>query len=101
MTTVEHVSSVPIPKSIAEQIVLPEGHRDEVSLYAAYEWLRTNNPLGKVEVEGYDPLWLVTKHADIMEIEKQPQIFNSGGGEDKAPTIRFSRIRRVMPSPRA
>lgn len=84
MTTVEHVSSVPIPKSIAEQIVLPEGHRDEVSLYAAYEWLRTNNPLGKVEVEGYDPLWLVTKHADIMEIEKQPpQIFNSGGGEDK------------------
>src|SRR5690606_8507131 len=35
------------------------------------------------EVAGYDPLYLVSKHADIMEIERQPDIFTSAGGENK------------------
>lgn len=72
-----------IPKEVAEQIVLPEGHRDEDRLFAAYRWLRENNPLGVAEVDGVDPIFLVSKHADIMEIERQPDIFSSGGGEDK------------------
>ncbi|KLL11304.1 cytochrome P450 [Protofrankia coriariae] len=74
------VNARPIPDEIARQIVLPEGHADEDRLFAAYQWLRENNPLGQVRVEGYDPVWLVTKHADIMEIERQPDIFSSGGG---------------------
>ncbi len=32
---------------------------------------------------GYDPVYLVSKHADIMEIERQPHVFSSAGGEDK------------------
>ncbi|TWG07661.1 cytochrome P450 [Saccharopolyspora dendranthemae] len=72
-----------VPDEIARQIVLPEGHRDEDKLFAAYAWLRRNAPLSRVEVEGYDPVWLVSKHADIMEIERQPHIFTSGGGEQK------------------
>ncbi|SLK10496.1 cytochrome P450 [Arthrobacter sp. P2b] len=70
-----------VPSSIAEQIILPQGHLDEESLFGAYEWLRNNAPLARVEVDGYDPVWLVAKHADIMEIERQPAIFSSGGGE--------------------
>ncbi|EHI39947.1 hypothetical protein OPAG_01308 [Rhodococcus opacus PD630] len=72
-----------IPDTVARQIVLPEGHRDNDALFEAYRWLRENNPLGRAEVEGYDPIWLVSKHADIMEIERQPGIFTSAGGEDK------------------
>lgn len=71
-----------VPQQIADQIVLPEGHRDETKLFAAYDWLRHNNPLARVEVEGYDPVWLVSKHADILEIERQPDIFSNGGGPD-------------------
>jgi cytochrome P450 len=77
------VTDAAIPSSVAEQIVLPEGHRDEDALFRAYQWLRANNPLGIAQVEGYDPLYLVSKHADIMEIERQPEIFSSGGGTDK------------------
>lgn len=72
-----------VPQHIAEQIVLPEGHRDDARLFEAYRWLRENNPLGVAHVEGYDPINLVSKHADIMEIERQPRIFSSAGGEDK------------------
>jgi cytochrome P450 len=72
-----------IPDDVAQQVVLPEGHRDDARLFEAYRWLRDNNPLGIAEVEGYDPLYLVSKHADIMEIERQPEIFTNAGGEDK------------------
>ncbi|MEV5848527.1 cytochrome P450 [Streptomyces sp. NPDC051985] len=82
MTTAEAIQAPAVPDDIARQIVLPEGHRDDVPLFAAYRWLRENNPLGRVEVEGYDPLWLVSKHADVMEIERQPDVFTSGGGAD-------------------
>src|SRR5574340_971982 len=82
MSTTEQVTEL-IPDTVARQIVLPEGHRDNDALFDAYRWLRENNPLGRAEVEGYDPLWLVSKHADIMEIERQPDIFTSAGGEDK------------------
>lgn len=75
-----------VPQEIANQIVLPTGHLDEEALFKAYEWLRNNAPLSKVEVEGYDPLWLVTKHADILEIERQPELFPNGGGPDNPGT---------------
>jgi cytochrome P450 len=78
-----NATEVLVPDAIAQQIVLPEGHSDDEALYDAYRWLRENNPLGKAIVEGYDPVWLVSKHADIMEIERQPEIFTSGGGADK------------------
>ncbi|MEV4421491.1 cytochrome P450 [Patulibacter sp. NPDC049589] len=83
MSTTESPSTVVVPDEIARQIVLPEGHRDEPALFEAYRWLRENAPLAQVEVDGYDPLWLVSRHADVMEIEKQPAIFSNGGGEDR------------------
>lgn len=79
MTVEEQVSTVEVPQSIARQVVLPEGHRDDEAVFAAYQWLRENAPLAKVHVEGYDPIWLVSKHADIMEIERQPEVFSSAG----------------------
>ncbi len=82
-STAQPTPTVTIPDHIAQQIVLPEGHRDDAQLFEAYRWLRDNNPLGVAEVEGYDPVYLVSKHADIMEIERQPHIFSSAGGEDK------------------
>ncbi|MEN0136455.1 MAG: cytochrome P450 [Rhodococcus sp. (in: high G+C Gram-positive bacteria)] len=83
MTTVESADTTTVPDEIGRQIVLPEGHSDDAKLYEAYRWLRENQPLGQARVEGYDPLWLVSKHADLMEIERQPEIFSAGGGENK------------------
>jgi cytochrome P450 len=82
MTTTTNESAV-IPQEIANQIVLPQGHRDEPELFAAYRWLRNNMPLGKACVEGYDDVWLVSKHADIMQIETDPVTFTNGGGSEK------------------
>jgi cytochrome P450 len=74
--------STALPDRIGRQIVLPEGHGDLTGLFDAYRWLRDNMPLAKAVVEGYDPVWLVSKHADIREVETQPEIFSACGGPD-------------------
>jgi cytochrome P450 len=80
--TAETTETSDMPDHVARQVVLPEGHRDDAPLFETYRWLREKNPLGQARVEGYDPIWLVSKHADIMEIERQPDIFTSGGGQE-------------------
>ena len=81
MTTAQDTKEAILPDEIARRIVLPEGHADLASLYEAYKWMRDNMPVGKAVVEGYDPLWLVSKYADIQEVESlQPDVFSAGGG---------------------
>ncbi|TVT17550.1 cytochrome P450 [Amycolatopsis acidiphila] len=58
--------------------MLAESHTDEKVFYGAYKWLRENRPVGLAKLDGFDPVWLISKHADIMEVEKQPELFTSG-----------------------
>ncbi len=82
MTTTQQADTAILPEEIARRIVLPEGHADLEALHGAYKWMRTNMPVGKAIVEGYDPLWLVSKYADIQEVEGQPEVFTAGGGPE-------------------
>jgi len=82
VTIAQHTDAAVLPDDIARRIVLPEGHADLPALFDAYKWARNNMPLAKAFVEGYEPLWLVTKHADIQEIENLPEFFCAGGGAE-------------------
>ena len=66
-----------VPAEIAEIVMSPASYTKEEVLYPAYKWLRQNQPIGYAEVEGFDPIWIVTKHADIMEIERNPALFHN------------------------
>lgn len=57
--------------------MLPTGYTDPNRMHDAFRWLRENQPLGLAELEGFDPIWLVTKHADILAIERQQKLFRS------------------------
>jgi cytochrome P450 len=70
-------SELVMPKNIAETLVDPRCYADS-RIHDAYTWLRNNNPLGIAEPEGYDPFWTVTKHADILEVSKQNDLFHNG-----------------------
>ncbi|TAN19404.1 MAG: cytochrome P450, partial [Rhizobiaceae bacterium] len=69
---------MPIPPEIAWTIVDPKAYADEKRLHEAFAWLRREMPVGRVEIEGYDPFWAVTKHADILAVERQNELFHNG-----------------------
>ncbi len=71
-------TSSPIPEEVVRGVIDPAAYADGASAHEAFRWLRANNPLGKAEVEGVDPFWVVTKHADILEISRQNDLFLSG-----------------------
>ncbi|HTO55303.1 MAG TPA: cytochrome P450 [Myxococcota bacterium] len=37
--------------------------------------LRREDPVPRIQVPEFDPFWAVTKHADVIEIERQPERF--------------------------
>ena len=37
--------------------------------------LRRTDPVALIEAPDFDPFWAVTKHADVIEIERQPELF--------------------------
>jgi cytochrome P450 len=71
------MSDIRIPDEIAWNLVDPSAYATQ-RIHDTYAWLRANNPLGRVELETYDPFWAVTKHADILEISRQNALFHNG-----------------------
>ncbi|API59746.1 hypothetical protein BSL82_10825 [Tardibacter chloracetimidivorans] len=69
--------SAVVPAHIAKQVVSPAAYADWDAIHEAFTELRKTLPLGLVEAPGFDPFWLVTKHADLMEISRQPLIFSN------------------------
>jgi hypothetical protein len=70
------MSSERLPDDVAQTLVTAASYAGN-ALFDAYRWLRANNPLGVAEVEGFDPFWVVTKHADILEISRNNALFPS------------------------
>lgn len=62
-------------------IVTPAVHADPPTIEAAYRRLRHEDPLAWCEPEGFRPFWALTKHADIMEVSRQNQLFTNGERE--------------------
>ncbi|MCA8885387.1 MAG: cytochrome P450 [Hyphomonadaceae bacterium] len=65
-----------IPDDIARTLVSSPAYATD-AIHEAYRWLRANNPLGVAEIEGFDPFWVVTKHADILDISRNNARFPS------------------------
>ena len=46
-----------------------------------WAWLRNNAPVEYFETPGWPSFWAITKHADIVEISKQPEVYPSPAGD--------------------
>ncbi len=71
-------ADISIPKDIARAVIAPSAYAEDASVHDAFRWLRANNPLGLAELDGIYPFWVVSKHADILEISRQNDLFHSG-----------------------
>ena len=79
MSQVAAVAQSPfeVPLDVARTVLSPKSYTDDDVIYPAFKWLRTNLPVGFAQVEGYDPLWIITKHADVMVVERNPNLFHN------------------------
>jgi cholest-4-en-3-one 26-monooxygenase len=62
------------------ELVDPERYARAGYPHAAWARLRGETPVAWFEPPGLDPFWAITKHADVLEISKQPERFSSAQG---------------------
>jgi cytochrome P450 len=78
MAVYDQVAQHTVPEDVAKAILLPESYSDvEGTVQPACKWLRENMPIGRAEVEGYDPIWIVAKHADLRAVLRDPETFHN------------------------
>jgi cholest-4-en-3-one 26-monooxygenase len=56
-------------------LVTPEKYEQHGYPHPEWTWLRHHDPVFWYERPNVDPFWAITKHADIIEISKQPDVF--------------------------
>ena len=61
----------------ALKLAAPEAFADDGSWHAAMRLLRQEAPVHRVEGEDFNPFWAITRHADILEIERDPERFTN------------------------
>ena len=67
-----------LPGEVAAAVVDPVAYGQWNPLHEQLAWARANAPLAVAENHDHDPFWLVTRHADIMAISRDPQRFANG-----------------------
>jgi cholest-4-en-3-one 26-monooxygenase len=64
----------------ASDLVDPARYARSGYPHEVWTQLRAEAPVSWIEAPGYKPFWAITKHADIMEIARQPERFSSAQG---------------------
>jgi cholest-4-en-3-one 26-monooxygenase len=89
--------------SEADAVALVDPERFARDGYPHELWarLRAEEPVARCEPPGYEPFWAITKHADILEISKQPLRFSSARGitlrREGAPTFESDMVVMLDP----
>ena len=67
-----------ISEELARTIIDPKAYSQREIVDAAFARIRAESPLAKAEVPEFEPFWVVSRHADIKEVERQANIFRNG-----------------------
>lgn len=86
-----------ISQELAHTIVDPKAYADGDRIDEAFTTLRREAPLDQAQPEGFDPFWVVTRQADIREVELQNELFHNGDRSTVLTTIEADRkVRQMM-----
>lgn len=61
-------------------LVDPDRYAREGYPHEAWTRLRAEAPVARLHAHGYEPFWAITKHADVVELSKQPLRFSNAQG---------------------
>ncbi|MEM7542827.1 MAG: cytochrome P450 [Pseudomonadota bacterium] len=77
-------SALKIPPELIGPVYDPAawGNRDQID--AIFAQVRDEFPLAQAEIPGYDPHWIVSRHADIQEVSRNNLLFHNA---DRSATL--------------
>ncbi|MFM7064013.1 MAG: cytochrome P450 [Actinomycetes bacterium] len=55
--------------------ITPEAYADMDAWHATAAELRRDNPVARVEAEGWTPFWAVSRHADVFEVSRRNDLY--------------------------
>lgn len=67
-----------ISEELARTIIDPKAYSEREIVDGAFAKIRAEQPLDKAEIPEFEPFWVVSRHADIKDIERQPDFFHNG-----------------------
>ena len=67
-----------INNELSNQLVDSEVYADPARLNAIFAHLRKEAPFAKAHPDGFEPFWVATRHADVLDIEKRADVFHNG-----------------------
>ncbi len=67
-----------LARELSETIIDPKAYSKPEIVDEAFRTIRATAPLDKAELDDFEPFWVVSRHADIKDIERQPDIFHNG-----------------------
>jgi cytochrome P450 len=79
----------------------PGTYTDNERLHEGLSLLRRESPVHWVDAPGYRPFWAVTRHADIMEIERDHERFHNAPRTVLGPRVLDERLEQMMAEGRA
>jgi cytochrome P450 len=63
--------------SLGSIFVDPNAYADPDGWHQSAAWIRAARPILPVGLPGYPPFWAITTHADVMEVERHPDVFTN------------------------
>jgi cytochrome P450 len=68
--------STPV-ESLGSIFVDPDAYTDPNRWHRSATRVRAERPILPVDLPGYPPFWAITTHADVMEVERHPDVFTN------------------------
>ena len=93
-------STLPI-EELGSIFVDPEAYADPTGWHASAARIRALKPVLPVDLPGYPPFWAITKHADVMEVERHPDVFTNSPVPIIVDTERVAELRSTEPPVKA
>jgi hypothetical protein len=69
--------STTISRELSNIIVDPKAYQANTPVDEAFAEIRESTPFAKAQADDYDNFWVVSRHADVMEVEKRADLFQN------------------------
>ena len=72
--------------------ITPEAFADMDAWHATAAEIRRDEPVMRVEAEGWTPFWAITKHADVFEVSRRSDIFFNTEKSAPGPDLQYDML---------